>query len=146
MFNSYHSAAKEKILWLTSPDHCAQAVLIFVPFWFGLVLCGQPNTFLSSPSYAIMRMQMSENEWALCSIVISLIAIMCWATNNRYALIFQNALLMGWHGLIALCIFLANPATTGAGTYAVLAFAATMRAINLMLATEATPKYIMKRR
>lgn len=124
---------REKLIWLTNSDHVAQAILVFVPLWFCIILATHYNTFETSRSFIVMQMQMSEGQWATASGLFSLIAILCWATGNQYAMIFQNALLMGWHGLVALCIFLANPVGTGSGTYAVLAFAATMRAINLCL-------------
>ena len=133
MFTFRRSPTKDKILWLTSPDHIAQAILIFIPLWFGIILANKHNTFETSRSFLVMQMQMTESQWALVSIIFAIIGIMCWATGNRFAMIFQNALLMGWHGMIALCIFLANPITTGSGTYAILAFAATMRAVNLSL-------------
>jgi hypothetical protein len=126
-------SGKDSLIWLTNPDHCAQTVLIFVPLWFCVILGTHYNTFETSKSFFIMQQQMTEVQWALVSGLVSLIAIMCWATGNIYAMIFQNALLMSWHGLVALCVFFANPIGTGSGTYAVLAFAATMRAVNLSL-------------
>ena len=127
-------STRDKMIWLTSPDHITQAILVFVPMWFCLILATNYNTFETSRSFIVMQSQMTEVQWATVSGVFSFIAVLCWLTGNRYAMIFQNAMLMGWHGLVALCIFLGNPAGTGSGTYAVLAFAATMRAVNLCLA------------
>src|SRR5690349_13601211 len=107
MFTFRRSPTKDKIMWLTQPDHIAQAVLIFVPLWFCLILATHYNTFETSRSFYVMQKQMTEEQWAMWSGIISVISIFCWATNNRYAMIFQNSILMFWHGLVALCIFLA---------------------------------------
>lgn len=136
MFSFQNSPTKHKILWLTSPDHISQAILILIPMWFGFLLLAKFNTFETSRSYFYMQQQMTEMQWAALSLSIALISLICWAAHNRYAMIFQNCLLMGWHGLVALCIFLANPFTTGSGTYAILAFAATLRALNLSLSRD----------
>ena len=136
MFSFRKSPNRHKILWLTSPDHIAQAILILIPAWFGLTLFSKPNIFETSRSYFYIQQQMNEFQWAALSTSIAFISVICWAAHNRYAMIFQNCLLMGWHGLVALCIFIANPITPGSGTYAILAFAATMRALNLSISTD----------
>lgn len=133
MYSFQNAPTSHKILWLTRPDHIAQSILVFVPFWFGIILLNKYNTFETSRAYFYMQMQMTETEWGFFSISCAIIAALCWATNNRYVMIFQNAILMGWHGFVALCIFMAMPFAPATGTYAVLAFAATMRAINLSL-------------
>lgn len=136
MYSFQKSPNSHKILWLTRPDHIAQGILIFIPLWFAIILFNKYNTFETSTVYYYMLRQMEEPNWALFSFVVAIISILCWAVDNRYAMIFQNAILMMWHGLVAICMFLGNPLTPGSGMFAALAFACTLRAIHLGLSDD----------
>src|SRR5690242_11402243 len=116
MYRFQKSPPSHKMLWLTGPDHVTQAVLIFIPFWFSIVLFNKQHAFEASTIYYYMLRQMSEANWACFSCLTVIFATMCWATNNRYALIVQNCILMMWHGLVAICIFMGNPISPGSGT------------------------------
>lgn len=118
---------------LTTPDTVAQGVLTGVPFWFCFILSFDGKTFLTSRSYDFMAAITNETNWAIISAAVVTISLVCWWTENYYLMVLQNCILMAWHGLIAMCVFLANPLGTGGGTYAVLAGAATIRAIHLAL-------------
>lgn len=113
-------------------EFVGQIVLTFIPLWFAFILMLQGHTFDTSKTYAMMAIVMSEENWALYSGGMVFVVMACWFSDNYYALLFQNCLLMAWHGLVALCVFLANPLTTGTGTYGILALACTLRAIALV--------------
>jgi hypothetical protein len=136
MYSFQKSPTSHKILWLTRSDHIAQGLLIFIPLWFAIILFNKYNTFETSTVYYYMLRQMTELHWAAFSFIVSILSIFCWATGNKYIMIFQNSILMMWHGLVAICLFLGNPFTPGSGTFAALAFACMLRAINLSLSNQ----------
>lgn len=123
--------ANRLIKHASTSEFASQLVLTLVPLWFSAVLALHGNTFGTSLSFSYMASIMSEPAWSLLSGGVGLIAAVCWARKTVLTLIFATMLLAFWHGMVALCVFLANPIGTGTGTYALLALAATLRMIGL---------------
>lgn len=106
-----------------------QAGITAIPAWFALVLWVPPATFPTSPSYDLMESLAHEWAWACISAALAAVgfaSLLLGAGTRRRLLLHRCAAgaLSLFHGTVALCIGVANPASTGTGTYLVLALLA----------------------
>lgn len=99
-----------------------------VPAWFCLVLSWHGDTFATGGgAFAGMAAVASEHAWAIASGLVAVLGGSAWWTRSWPFWVASTVILSAWHGLVALCVFQANPIGTGAGTYALLALAATIK-------------------
>ncbi len=106
--------------------------LLLIPGWFGLILSFDGDTFSVSKSYSVMAQIMTEYNWALFSGAVFLLSLFLWCHRSRTATIASLGVLCFWHGMVATSILLTFTLTTGTGTYAILALAATLRMFGLV--------------
>ncbi len=103
--------------------HCAT---VAIPAWWALVLSLDGDTF-ASPAYRYMQALGSEHDWALWSAVVAVFSGSAWLIRNQWVWLASCVTLAMWHGTVALTVWQANTIGTGAGTYAILAAAATVK-------------------
>ncbi|MDB5371806.1 MAG: hypothetical protein JWP04_448 [Belnapia sp.] len=103
-------------------------VVSAVPAWFCLVLSWRGDTFATGGgAFVAMAAVASEHTWALVSGIVAVMGGSAWWTRSWPIWVGSTVILSAWHGLVALLVFQANPIGTGAGTYALLALAATIK-------------------
>lgn len=108
--------------------------------WWAIILAWPVATFPTSRSYAeFARICPDERYWACGFTVAATIGICgCWAswpartpTRQRSIVRASSALLLGLnHGIIALLMVRANPASTGTGIYVLIMLMAYLLAIS----------------
>ena len=95
--------------------------LTLIMAWLAMVLAWPGDTFGTSQSYAIMRRIAPEEAWAMAFWMVASVGAAGLLTTNRPVRLVSVLVLATAHGVVALSFVLGNPATTGTGTYAVLA-------------------------
>ncbi len=103
-------------------------VVSAVPLWFCFVLSMHGDTFATGGgTFRHMAALATESQWAWASGIIGVVCGAAWWTRFWPYWIMSTVFLAAWHGLVALSVFQSNPIGTGAGTYALLALAATIK-------------------
>lgn len=97
------------------------AALTTVMVWLAVILALPSDTFSTSKSFAYMAMMGSEPAWAMVFWVAACLGLVGLLTPSRGMRLGSVLVLATMHGVVAGCLALSNPATTGTGTYAVLA-------------------------
>lgn len=95
--------------------------LTAVMAWLALVLALPDDTFRLSPAYALMAAMGREDAWAVAFWAVACIGAAGLSTPSRGLRLASVLTLATMHGVVALCFGVSSPATTGSGTYAVLA-------------------------
>ena len=107
------------------PWHDAQLAihvgLTGVMGWIAGILAWPGETFRTGVAYAVMEQLAPENMWAMAFWLVATIGVVGLITQSRVARLLSVLVLASAHGVLALCFALANPSSTGSGTYAVLA-------------------------
>ena len=103
--------------------------LTLVLAWLALVLAVPPNTFATGVSYDLMERLAPEGLWAAIFGLGAVAGAAGLVMRRPAALALSCAVLCMLHGTFALLILLANPASTGSGTYGLLALLALGRLI-----------------
>ncbi len=97
------------------------AALTTVMVWLAVILVLPSDTFSTSKSFAYMATMGSEPAWAMVFWVTACLGLVGLLTPSRAMRLGSVLVLATMHGVVAGCLALSNPATTGTGTYAVLA-------------------------
>jgi hypothetical protein len=108
-------------------EFVSQVVIIGIPAWFAFILTFNTEVFATSPAYDYMERLGSQQTWAAITTLLVLICAPMAASNKKYPLIIANLALSFWHLVMASCIFLGSPQSTGSGTYLIIAWAAGTR-------------------
>lgn len=95
--------------------------LTAVMMWLAVVLAWSGGIFGSSNSYAIMHRIGPEHGWAVAFWLVASVGVSGLVTAGPLLRLASVLVLATAHGLVALSFVLSNPASTGTGTYAVLA-------------------------
>lgn len=100
-----------------------------VPAWFCFVfIVGHGDTFATGGgAYDRMAELGNETQWAIVSGIIALSSGIAWWVRHPAPWFIACGLLAAWHGFVALAVWRANTIGTGAGTYAIYAFLATVK-------------------
>ncbi len=98
-----------------------------VLLWLSVILVTPSHPFGASVSRDLSRVMAPEWAWALA--LGAGAGVGFWGVTTRSALVRQSscALLCVLHVLVALCVVFSDPASTGGGTYSVLAVLALVR-------------------
>lgn len=123
---------KRALAALCSSGMVAHLTLLLVPGWFSIILSMEGETFAGSAVYNVMASIMTEPQWAVFSGVAFLSGAWLWSADNRITTVASLGILCFWHGMVATCILLSGTISTGTGTYAILALAATLRMFGLV--------------
>ena len=105
-------------------DHARLAIrvaLTAVMAWLATVLLLPGETFAGSRSFRVMQSLAPENEWALVFSVLACIGSLGIAVRSPLLRMVCGSFVATMHGVVGLCLVLANPISTGAGTYGILA-------------------------
>ena len=97
------------------------AALTAVMAWLAVILALPSYTFHTSKSFACMATMGTEPAWAMVFWLVACLGLVGLLTPSRGMRLGSVLVLATMHGVVAGCIALSNPATTGTGTYAVLA-------------------------
>ena len=97
------------------------AALTAVMAWLAVILALPNDTFGTSPSFARMAAMATEDHWAMAFWLAATIGVMGLATPSRLGRLLSVLVLATMHGVVAGCFLMAHVATTGTGTYAILA-------------------------
>ena len=97
------------------------AALTAVMAWLALVLALPGDTFENGRSYAVLASMMTEDHWAMAFWLVANIGMVGVTTCNRTLRLGSVLVLATMNGVVAVCLLLANPTSTGSGTYGVLA-------------------------
>ena len=89
--------------------------------WLALLLAWPGETFATSSSYAVMSRIGPEEAWAMAFWIVASVGVIGLSTLDRALRLLSALVLATAHGVVALSFVLSNPASTGTGTYAVLA-------------------------
>jgi hypothetical protein len=113
------------------PRFALEMMLLGVPSWFALILAADADTLRSNGVYAVMYRLIPagydpDHAWATISAVVGLVALAGVASHHWLARSIAHLAITGWHGTVALSLWLAYAWNTGTGTYALLAAAATL--------------------
>lgn len=98
-----------------------------VMLWLGFLFCLPGNTFELSPAYYYFLQAGSEGEWAVVFLLVGLGGIIGGVTASLNLKLFAGMILSIAHGVVAVMFLAGSPLSTGSGTYAAIAVAATMR-------------------
>ncbi len=123
---------KRALAALCSSGMVAHLTLLLVPGWFAFILSFDGETFSNGNSYSVMAQIMTEHNWAIFSGATFLASFWLWTHNSRFSNVISLSLLCLWHGMVATSLLLTFTLTTGTGTYAILALAATLRMFGLV--------------
>ena len=107
--------------WTQDARLAIHAALTAVMAWLGMVLGLPGSTFATSRTFSVMERIGTEEAWALAFWSCALVGGMGLTSRSRGGRLMSVLVLATSHGLVALCLFLANPLTTATGTYVVLA-------------------------
>lgn len=102
------------------------ALLCVPPIWTCVALAGPDPVFSVSPAYRLMGQLAPEPFWAGGSGIMAFFCILLGVTHERRAVILGALLLGLWHGLVSVCVFVANPTSIGTAPFIVLASIAYM--------------------
>lgn len=116
---------------LRDPGAQLNLLLALVPLGWAFILMLDGPTLHLSPAYDVMERLATETQWASFSLLVAMIAFWCDVQGSRGAMVIAKMVLLFWHGMVALCIWLAAPLSTGTMTYAALALVATIRLLGL---------------
>ena len=97
------------------------AALTAVMAWLAAILALPSDTFSTSKSFACMATIGTEPAWAMVFWVAACFGLIGLLTPSRGMRLGSVLVLATMHGVVAGCLALSNPTTTGTGTYAVLA-------------------------
>jgi hypothetical protein len=97
------------------------AALTAVMAWLAVILALSSDTFSVSKPFTCMATIGSELAWAMAFWVSACLGLVGLLTPSRGMQLGSVLLLATIHGVVAGCLALSNPATTGTGAYAVLA-------------------------
>jgi len=97
------------------------AALTMIMAWLAVLLALPSDTFGTSQSYAVMERIAPEPVWAMSFWMVASVGVCGLFTIHRVLRLVSVLVLATAHGVLALSLVLANPATTGTGTYTVLA-------------------------
>jgi hypothetical protein len=100
-----------------------QVLLTSIMAWWGIALLRPINTFGSSSSYSefVRVWPHSETKWAGVFFIAALIGVFGLWARNRWARLWAAVVLVAAHGDLAFMSWGGNGASTGTGTYALLA-------------------------
>ncbi len=107
--------------WAQDARTAIHAALTAVMGWLGMVLGLPGSTFSTSRTFLVMQRIGDEESWALAFWLCALVGAMGLTARSRGGRLLSVLVLATAHGLVALCLFVANPMTTATGTYGVLA-------------------------
>lgn len=99
-----------------------RVLLTAVMAWLAFVLLLPGETFRTAVSFRVMAGLGAEWQWAACFAVIAGIGIVGIATRSVVVWVACGLCVAMMHGLVALCLVLANPWATGSGTYGFMAY------------------------
>lgn len=97
------------------------AALTAVMAWLAVVLAAPGDTFGTSISFRAMAALATEEHWSMAFWLAATLGLIGLTTPHRGMRLGSVLVLATMHGVVAGCLVLGNPATTGTGTYAVLA-------------------------
>lgn len=97
------------------------AALTAVMAWLAVVLASPGDTFGTSISFHVMAALATEEHWSMAFWLAATLGLIGLTTPHRGLRLGAVLVLATMHGVVAGCFVLGNPATTGTGTYAVLA-------------------------
>lgn len=97
------------------------AALTAVMAWLAVILVLPGDTFGTSKSFTRMAALGTEPVWALVFWLAACLGLVGLLTPSRGTRLASVLVLATMHGVVAGCFALSNPATTGTGTYTVLA-------------------------
>ena len=89
--------------------------------WLAIVLIVPGDTFASSPTFHVMASIAAEERWAMVFWGAASVGLAGLTTSSRLVRLVSVLLVSTMHGIVALCFVLANPVTTGTGTYSIIA-------------------------
>ena len=123
---------KRALAQLCSSGMVAHLTLLLIPAWFCIILSLEDETFRNGRSYFVMAQIMTEHNWSIFSGAVFLTSLLLWWNDSRITTVMSLGLLCFWHGMVATSLLLTFTVTTGTGTYAILALAATLRMFGLV--------------
>ena len=97
------------------------AALTAVMAWLAVVLALPGDTFGSSPAFSRMAALANEDHWAMAFWLAASVGLVGLLTPSRGMRLGSALVLATMHGVVAGCLALGYPASTGTGTYATLA-------------------------
>lgn len=123
---------KRALAQLCSSGMVAHLTLLLIPAWFCFVLSLEGDTFSSNAVYNVMSQIMTEHNWSIFSGAVFLTSLLLWWNDSRITTVMSLGMLCFWHGMVSTSLLLTFTVTTGTGTYAILALAATLRMFGLV--------------
>lgn len=108
------------MVWLDA-RRAIHMALCAVVAWLALVLALPGATFATSMSYRLMAALAPEQAWSGVFACVAVVGVLGLAARSRVLLLAGVLVLSTTHGVVALCLVVANPLSIATGAYGVLA-------------------------